>query len=377
MSVELHRQAEALMARADLFASAGQTDDARPLYGEAARLEAQTFDVIPSSRPRTRGIIAVSAVSLFTRAGDLRTAVLHAHRFLADGSIHGDARLRLRDLLDEAESLQRARDLGQELSDHRVLVLLKGERVLYGLAPLDLVVIKLKQIENYVIRVGEWVMKRPFRKRAVSDEELHAHFVPMLGAFQGGSFQFEVRIAAPVQPELPLFELTREAGPNKVADEFFTIIELVAKRSGQELEERVADPKYREIFVKLVRNLVPDGKDVREVEIRRIGLGTSAVAVLRPEARTIVKGHLPPSPTQFASGTESVEIGTLRALDLDKGWIILSKQGERHKLPVAPDKVLDDVVGPLVNRKVGVELQRSRHRAKFLVVDIYEAASDE
>jgi hypothetical protein len=82
MSVDLHRRAEGLMGRAELIERA-DPDEARRLYLEAAELETEVFARIPASRPRTRGIIAVSAVSLYWRAGAQDEVERLAREYLA------------------------------------------------------------------------------------------------------------------------------------------------------------------------------------------------------------------------------------------------------------------------------------------------------
>jgi len=83
VSLDLHRRAELLMTQADLSRGAGDLDEASAGYREAAEFELQALQPIPRDRVWTRGAIAVSAVALFRKAGDLGPAVEHAEQFLA------------------------------------------------------------------------------------------------------------------------------------------------------------------------------------------------------------------------------------------------------------------------------------------------------
>lgn len=373
MSVDMHRRAEQRMATADALAAQGLSDEARKLYREAADCEAQVFADIPKLRPRTRGIVAVSVVSLYFKADAFAEAIRHGYQYLADAEspLPEFARTQIEDLLDEAKSQLKIRSMGQDLSIQRFAVSLKGDSVLSGLAPLDLLVMKLKQIENYVLRVGEWVANRPFRQRWQGDGQLLELYTPMVGGFSAGSFQFEVRIAAPAQPRLPLLEEERQLTPESVAESCFSIIETITNSTKSKLEDQVTDPQYREVFVKLVRSLLPDGKRVKEIEVRRIGAGSLATAVLTPDVRRTVQQYLPPKRPEEQA--RAPHIGVLRALDLDKGWIILAEAQQRTRLSIASDRIFDDVVGPLVNHRVRVEMEWSNQRRKFLVSDIVEA----
>ena len=103
MSVRLHRQAEQLMAEAELLEGAGRHDDARARWLDAARLEAECFDTIPRDRGKTRGIIAVSAVALFRRAGALDEAVRTGETYLATGKLPDAWTAELQALVDTAK----------------------------------------------------------------------------------------------------------------------------------------------------------------------------------------------------------------------------------------------------------------------------------
>lgn len=112
MSLDVHRQAEALMGRADVLAAEGRAAEARRLYRQAADLEAQALESIPATRPRTRGIIAVSAVALYWRGGATDQVVRHAERYLAERELPDFARTQLAELLDDARREQQARAVG-------------------------------------------------------------------------------------------------------------------------------------------------------------------------------------------------------------------------------------------------------------------------
>ena len=109
MSVELHRRAEELMGRAELLERTSP-NESRQLYLEAAALEADVFGGIPTSRPKTRGIIAVSAVSLYWRAGAHDDVVRLAREYLACPEIPEIARYQLSELLANRDPSRRDED---------------------------------------------------------------------------------------------------------------------------------------------------------------------------------------------------------------------------------------------------------------------------
>jgi hypothetical protein len=113
MSVRLHRQAEQLMAEADLLRIAGKPDEARSRWLEAARVEAQVFSLIPEERRKTRGIIAVSTVVFFRRAGALDEAVRSACEYLSNGNLLPAWQIELQTLLDDIRAEKQATTSGR------------------------------------------------------------------------------------------------------------------------------------------------------------------------------------------------------------------------------------------------------------------------
>ncbi len=87
--------------------------------------------------------------------------------------------------------------------------------------------------------------------------------------------------------------------------------------------------------------------------------------------RVSVLTRLYKNPSQLAvrSGEPVTLRGTLRALHLDKDWLEIAAwdTGEHSRLEKAGE-VLDDVIGPMVNRQVSVTA--IRHRRKYLYRDI-------
>jgi hypothetical protein len=96
------------MSEAEHRAAQGAGEEARALYLQAAYEEAWAYDHIPAARGRTRGIIAVSAVALYYRAGALDEAIRHAHRYLKQDTLPDFARAQLEALVNDSQREQRA-----------------------------------------------------------------------------------------------------------------------------------------------------------------------------------------------------------------------------------------------------------------------------
>lgn len=79
---DLHEDAMALVSEAEGLALAGRIEAARQILERAAAIEERAADASPVERPRTRGILRVSAVSLWLQAGHPARAAKLAARYL-------------------------------------------------------------------------------------------------------------------------------------------------------------------------------------------------------------------------------------------------------------------------------------------------------
>ena len=69
---------------------------------------------------------------------------------------------------------------------------------------------------------------------------------------------------------------------------------------------------------------------------------------------------------------EVTKAGTLRALDLDRDWLeVIDEQGDSVHIAGLQDTV-DDVIGPMVNRRVVVRAVRSGRQLRFRDIELDE-----
>jgi hypothetical protein len=104
MSLEYHRRAEQLMWQADRFALQGEAEQAAERYRAAAVEEAEAYDRLPQDWDRTRGVLAISAVALYRKAGDLRQAMRQAELYLTHDGLPKPARHDLQAIVDEVRA---------------------------------------------------------------------------------------------------------------------------------------------------------------------------------------------------------------------------------------------------------------------------------
>lgn len=375
MSLEVHRRAETLMAAADTAAAQGRHEDAQGLYREAANAEAEAYGLIPADRVRTRGVVAVSAVALFRKSGDPAEALRRAYLYLAEPDLHEAAREDLEDLLGDlrAEQLERVngRALGPDWFEWR----LAGPNVGKGTAPLPLVAQKIDQIQKYATRVYEFVAGMPIRMHGPVDESVREGMELVMSQPAAGSFKFSLRLSVP-QEQMALFVESAAVVPERVGDVFFRVLEATVDGDTSQLEQTVPTPAYQDAFMRLVRNLLPDGKDLNEIEVRRQGTDSPVAAVLRPVLRgpldRRIKARRPPRDT---TQRESTRVDVLRGLQLNKHWIVLGTGDRERTCWDDGEVVLEDAVEGLVNHRVRVTGHMKGKR--FVIEDIVAADPDE
>jgi hypothetical protein len=64
---------------------------------------------------------------------------------------------------------------------------------------MDRVLLNLRQLEHYTLRIGEFIAGKPFRMSGPVDEEITRLCTPLVSKPASGSFEFEIRFETPVQ----------------------------------------------------------------------------------------------------------------------------------------------------------------------------------
>jgi hypothetical protein len=353
-----HNESAALASEAELFLRSGDTDRARELYRRAGELELQAFEETDSSKTRTQGVTIVSAISLLYKAREFQHAEGIALSHLGRSRLPLFAMEQLKDLVRSiwAEEEFREKDIG--FAEGEVLVSVSGGRVVTGGAPLELILTKVNEISSYFYRTIEMLLEVPLRMRGAPARHIQEQCRPWLFQAPPGSYQFAVRIQKPIQPELFGDDLPKI---QLITDRFIQILDASSREDMAELERVVPEEDYRKTFLKMTRNLAPTGRSYEKIEIKPSSSSQMDKIVLVPESRKAV-GKLIRSTSRTAEDDRPRQdvrlVGTLRGLHLDKDWIEVTlndKGQEEHVKVTRTGEVIDDLVGPMVNRRVVVE----------------------
>lgn len=130
--ITLHQQSEVAASRAQELAQSGQRDQAVRAYADAAVLEEQALDAVEADKPRTVGILAVSAASLWFKAKELRRAETLTLRAMSWTHLPAFAAQDLRVVLQSIWTEDAKQQAGVSFLPGQVLVSVKGGDVVVG-----------------------------------------------------------------------------------------------------------------------------------------------------------------------------------------------------------------------------------------------------
>lgn len=351
---EHHLASENYAVQAELAAKNRDHEAAVRLYRQAAEEEALAISQAGLGKMKTLAVTVTSAASLWFKAEEFRRSEQLACQWLAVDGLPSFASEQLQAVLQSVWNERTLRESRIKFSGGEVLVRVAGGEIVHGGAPLDLISLKVDEVRNLFYRTIELLMNRPLRRRGMPSPDIQERFRPWLLQAPAGSYQFAVRIQKPLQ--LPLYHV-QEPEAEEVSKKVLEIIDGASQERTDLLVQRVPNAEYREVFLKLARNLAPTGRTFKTLEMRSTSDIDARPVVLTPDARQTVNATIragKKSDTRAEVKTEELT-GTLRALHLDRDWIEVALPDGQHIQVHQTGDVIDDIVGPLVNHKVTVE----------------------
>ena len=357
-----HTRSEEYASEAERFYRQRENSRAAELYRLAAEAEIHALDNLDLSKARTLGITAVSAVSLYYKAQEFGLAKRMAHKWLATEFLPSFAIDELEDLLQVIRYEESRAKSGIQFIEGEVLISVSGGEIIYGAAPLELILDKVGKIKSIFYHTTEYLLGMELRKRGAPNELVKSQCDPWLFQAPAGSYQFEVRVRKPHDYQQLSFDGMEdlELRVEQITKKFLEIVRATTQDPKGELIEVIPQEDYRETFLKLTRELAPpiSGKTFDQMEIKSSSDIDSHPVVLRPSTRETIKDVLRKS-VMISEETPEHSMtqlkGTLRGLQLDKDWIEVDVDGRNERIYDAKDEI-DDVIGPMVNRRVVVEV---------------------
>lgn len=313
----------------------------------------------------------MSAASLWYKAHDPKMAQQVAYQSLSSEILPAFASQQLRQLLQTIWSDEIRANSGVEFTKGEVLVSVSGGDVVYGGAPLDMILQKVRDVRGIFFRTIELLLRQPHRTKGEPSLEIQEQCRPWLFQAPAGSYQFAVRIEKPRQ--LPMFP-TGMPEIEEITQTFMEIVRASAEESGERLKEIVPDNEYRSTFLKMTRNMAPTGKAFEKMEIKAADELMVDPVVLTPESRQLISEIIrPPRKSTDKEESPPRQIrGVLRALSLDSDWLeVVLTGGEKEKIRVLETgEMIDDIIGRMVNRRVVVDVFMKRGKPYFLDIQL-------
>ena len=360
--IQHHRTSEAHASEAEARVRLGKREDARALYALAAVAEEQALEALDLSKARTYGITAVSATSLYFKAGQLDCAERIALASMAFDQLPAFARHQLQHIMQVVWTEQRRQASGLRFVPGQLMVSVSGGQVVAGGAPLQPILDKVKTIESMHCRTVEFLSDTAFRTRGPPSKRIRENYQAWLFQAPPGSYQFAVAIQQDDNEEM--FDSRGET----VADFLFKVLRLGSDGSDEDFSGVVPDARYRETFLKLARNLAPSGKVFDALEVRSaddsqsVKLDQEVRRRLGERIRGLGKANVD------ATTRRQAHTGVLRAVHLDKDWLEVAVEG-RHVKVVGVGEQVDDVIGPLVNKRVLVHVDSDGEKHRFVDIE--------
>lgn len=334
---------------------------ATELYRKAADLSVEALRLVPSDRPKTRAIIGYSAANLLFKAGKFREASDLATVLLPEVSDER-AREQLQVVLASVWAEEAKERSGAKFLPGQVVVSISGGAVLTGAAPLELVLRQVKNVQAAFVRVIEYLSDLPFQGRSARNRLLDELCRPWIFQMPAGSYQFAIAVEEIRQPDF----FKKHISPFDISERFIDILAASTSDNAEDLERLIPDKQYRKSFVQLARRLSP--RDGSFDQIRIYSPSATREIKMNRDASLIASQRLAALAPPSMSGQTLEVRGRLRALDLDKDWLILDTTDGPVRINSLEDAV-DDYIGSLVNRNVCVTCYSTGRIRRF--IDIF------
>ncbi len=280
---DLHQQHETAMDFAtEALVAVRDGDEARAqaLFRQAYALEAELVAAPVIGDDLTRVILLRSAANLALEAEQPAAA---AQLLAQADALNPPASLaaELRVLHERIQLRHHLATEGLMLRPNELHFVLAGPAIEHGVAPSEVVLPRLSDLERLLLRTAEQMLALPFRKRGAPLPTVQEHYGLYLAAPRAGSFAVTLGLGHPsaVSPLDPEPHPTPAAVLARVLDG----LRLIQFGKHHHLRALLGDSDYYRDFVTHARSLAPDQKQVTLVGLATWGAsGERIVELTRP-----------------------------------------------------------------------------------------------
>ena len=352
-----HERSAELAGRAEIALHRSDRDTATALYRQAAAAEVESLREIDPSDSFLVGITAVSAAALHYKGGEERTAEKIAHRYLAEGGLPESSSQRLDELLERIRTEKQWREARLDRSA-TLRFALDGGETMHGGVPADVLEAPRRAAVALVTRAIEFELSIAHRSAGKASPDTLRQFRPWVLQAPAGSYQFDIAVQPPAQRELMP---SHEASAESVVQSSAEILAAASQSPDAILPEIVPDADYRRSFLKIAKDLTPDGHGFRRLEVRTPS--HDSPIVLRAASREIIADAIKRLDADADRGSEQREdleiSGILRNVHLDSEWIEVRVDVAKHRI-TGFNEDLATQAGGFLNQNVTLSVQRDQ-----------------
>ena len=352
--IEHHRLSEQCASQAEACLREGRAEEARGHYARSAEAEERALGELDLSKTKTYGITAVSTASLYFKARRLADAERVAIASMGFDRLPPFARQQLRDIVQVVwvENVRQSADLPFA---GEIIVSMDGGDVVSGGAPLHPVLDKVKTLGSFVHRTAEFMNDTAHRTHGAPSKLIQNAFRPWIFNAPPGSFQIAVAIQGSRDNALHVRD-------EDVTDCILNVLRLSCTGSDEAFTKAVPSSEYRETFMRLARDLAPSGRVFETLRVK--AAGERQAIVLDPGTRR----HLSARIERLEKSRQSASYcGTLRAVHLDKDWLVVDVRGQRVRVHGVGEQV--DAIGRLINKLVTVHVATTGGKHRFVRIE--------
>jgi hypothetical protein len=371
----LHREAMELTDRALAARQNGEDAQALLYFRKAYDYEAAaaaSFVNDLNAEPN-RSVLLRSAASLALDCGLIAESEKLICTALA-GTPPEEIAEELRDLMEQVHFQRHLELRGITLHETEVQMSISGKSIGLGIAPIDLFLGRVQNVEKLLYRTAERLSDQAFRLAGRIPGSILHHVELFATAPRASSFAVSFRLGRTTQLTLP--EIGTSLGEQTV-DEMLECLDLFTKGNQDTLKTRIPQEDYYNNFIGLAKNIAPDGQDVNLVGFTTVRQGSlkkvaMTAATEPPSPVSFDKPLVTPAAVQEDEGTVAIQ-GVLREADSRKKGRekiqILDPEGTFHTI-IVPPGMMSDIVKPLWESEVIVMGTRKKKAKAIHLTEI-------
>ena len=374
----LHRQAMAALDQADEAERAGDLTLSEILSRQAFQAEQSAAFLLENAdnAEPSRSVLFRSAASIALRCGLLHDAERLIYRALlgVPPKVIAD---QLRDLLEDVLFRRHLAVHGVSLDNDELQVSLSGIGVGFGIAPVASVLSRLSAANILLYRTAERLMQKPYRDAGPPTNAIRDAAQSFISVPRAASFAFSIRVGSGDQKSFDGLGRTEQ-----IVDTFLDCMEVFDQGDKILLVEKIPDESYRNNFLGLAADIVPDGEIVTTVGLTALRPGNNRELALRNSARSIQE-RMSFGPTLLATPKKSLDsdaeetvrefAGVLRYADSTHEKDVIKLVGEKEYDVVVPTGMMNDIVRPRWNTYISI--RAVRRRSEWILENIYKGNS--